>query len=400
MKVNSRVKVGITIIAFGYAIICFNFINFIAKSKLQRYFVSKRGLISNLPKTRNGGSSSSSSSSSSVKNISSFQGDVLLNESVVVTVSNMYGGVDTICLFDRDICSGIGDRLLAIFSAYTIAILNNKSMVARWCGHAIQDRSYPLEILKTYLDLPAGLTLLVDQEFDSFEKQNPMLQKISYENQELKAFSAYDGVPSLAFKTMTLLGGMHITRTMFEGAYYDWTKQIKQCNAKCALPKSQTYFALHIRQGDKSFEHGSRPFIHGANNPLFCTHEALVLASKTNMSTYFISDDVDLINSEVMSNYDPYGVKKWISVGGLYCELCMMLHSKGIIQHSPLGWSAFSAVAAFAAQIPLLNTWRGSSPDENHPHFHRFYDFDAKGGRPTLAKDCLYLSSPLSDSMF
>ena len=387
MKVNSRLKVGITIIAFGYAIICFNFINFIAKSKLQRSVVSRRGLISNSPKTGNG---------------SSVQSDVLLNESVVVTVStNMSrGGVDTICLFDRDICSGIGDRLLAIFSAYTIAILNNKSMVARWCGHAIQDRSYPLEILKTYLDLPPGLTLLVDQEFDSFEKQNPMLQKILYENQELKAFSAYDGVPSLAFKTMTLLGGMHITRTMFEGAYYDWTKQIKQCNAKCPLPKSQTYFALHIRQGDKRFEHGSRPFIHGANNPLFCTHEALVLVSKTNMSTYFISDDVDLINSEVISNYDPYGVKKWISVGGVYCELCMMLHSKGIIQHSPLGWSAFSAVAAFAAQIPLLNTWRGSSPDENHPHFHRFYDFDAKGGRPTLAKDCLHLSSPLSDSMF
>jgi hypothetical protein len=335
-------------------------------------------------------------SNSVAEKISSFHSDD--NLSNISVASSIYGSV--MCLFDRDICSGLGDRLLAIFSAYTIAILNNRSMVARWCDHAIPERSYPLEILKTHLKLPDGLTLLAGRDFDSFKKSNPMLPKILYENRELKAFSAYDGVPSLAFKTMTLDGGIHITREMFEGVYYDWTKQIKQCEARCTLPKSQAYFALHIRQGDKSFEHGSVPFIHGANNPLFCTHEALMLVSKTNLSTYFISDDVDLINSEVMSNYAPYGVKRWISVEGIYCELCMMLHSKGIIQHSPLGWSAFSAVAAFAAQTPLLNTWRGTSSDENHLHFHRFYDFDSKGGRPALAKDCLDLSSsPFYDQM-
>ena len=76
----------------------------------------------------------------------------------------------------------------------------------------------------------------------------------------------------------------------------------------------------------------------------------------------------------------------------VFCDLCLMMNSKGIIQHSPVGWSALSSVAAFAAEIPLLSTWYGTSPNENDPMFNRLYDFGSKGGRPRLAMDCADLA--------
>lgn len=283
-----------------------------------------------------------------------------------------------VALFDRRICSGLGDRLLAIFSAYTIAVLNNRSLVARWCEQSDRDdRIYPLATLQMHLRLPDGIKLLVDNDYDKLEiSKNDALVK--YEGQELEAFEGYDGVPSLAFRTMALDDSVSINRQLFENAYYNWTKQIK-----CDLPpnKSSGYLVLHIRQGDKTYEHGSHPFVPGIPNKQYCTHEAI--SHFTEKPIYVISDDYALKQKVVLS-YPTI----MIGSDGVYDDLCLMMNSQGIIQHSPVGWSALSAVAAFAAEIPLMSTWYGTSSNKYNPLFSRLYDFGAKGGRPKLTMDC------------
>lgn len=204
--------------------------------------------------------------------------------------------------FDRRICSGLGDRLLAIFSAYTIALLNNKTLVARWCVGDRSDRTYPLAALQTHVKLPDGIKLLADDQFDRFLAEAAVKDaSIEYEGQELPAFHGYDGVPSLAFRTMGLKGGVPIHRQLFEDAYYRWTKQI-QCGAMCTLPGNSSYLVLHIRQGDKALEHGSQPFVPGVPNAKYCTHEAIRNWGERGVPIYIVSDD-DSLKQRVAGAY-------------------------------------------------------------------------------------------------
>jgi hypothetical protein len=300
-----------------------------------------------------------------------------------------------VALFDRRICSGLGDRLLAIFSAYTIAVINNRSLVARWCEQSDRDdRSYPLAELQMHVRLPDGITLLADDQYESFQVSvGTDNAKVEYEGQELKAFYGYDGVPSLAFRAMALKGGVPISRQLFENTYYGWTRQIR-CNATCGMPANHSYYVLHIRQGDKTYEHGSQPFVPGVPNQKYCTHEAIAKFAERGIPIYLVSDE-DGLKQKVALSY-PGVVKPASASSGHYtqvfCDLCLMMNSRGIIQHSPMGWSALSAAAAFAAEIPLMSTWYGTSPDENDPQFNRLYDFGSKGGRPSLMLDCADLN--------
>ena len=302
--------------------------------------------------------------------------------------------VPKVALFDRRICSGLGDRLLAIFSVYTIAVLNNHSLVARWCERgSSEERTYPLAALQMYMTLPSGIKLLADDKYDNYLADvNPNSSaKITYEGHELPATAAYDGIPALAFRTMALDGGVPIDRQLFEHAYYHWTKQI-QCNPTCGLPANHSYLVLHIRQGDKTFEHGSQPFVPGAPNEKYCTHEAIKKFTERQLPIYCISDNNELKQSIAQSYPGVVNLASGLGQSQVFCDFCLMINSQGIIQHSPVGWSALSSAAAFAAEIPLLSTWYGTSPHESDPMFNRLYDFGSKGGRPRSAMDCADLA--------
>jgi len=47
-------------------------------------------------------------------------------------------------------------------------------------------------------------------------------------------------------------------------------------------------------------------------------------------------------------------------------DMELMIHARGIIQHAPASWSAFSSNIAAAKSIPLLNTWKGYDKLFNH----------------------------------
>jgi hypothetical protein len=127
-------------------------------------------------------------------------------------------------------------------------------------------------------------------------------------------------------------------------------------------------------------------------NAKYCTHEAIRNWGSRGVPMYIVSDDSEL--KQIVAGAYAGVMQSAIESPNsqVFCDLCLMMNSRGIIQHSPMGWSALSAVAAFAAEIPILSTWYGTSPNGGDPMFNRMHDFEAKGGRPKLTLDCLDLN--------
>ena len=291
--------------------------------------------------------------------------------------------------YNRGLCSGMGDRLTVYQSIAALAYAVNATCYAYWCEEGHPTRLYDFAWLSKVMHYPSNLVILSKSDF--FERTVGM-DELLYEGGELPATLAYDGVYTLALKTMILpprFGRDSCSQAQFEAAFRATSREWDMHIDTGHLPRR--FVALHIRASDKAL---SREFQYTPVDAasLYCTREVLESIERHETVPIVLVSEDDLAKRLVLSDFGH--VITVLNNRGLTKlqqetrDVAVLLRANAIVQHSPHGWSAFSSFAAMARGIPLLNTWRGG--DSLLDRFH------AAGGVPDELMTCPSLEKFMS----
>jgi hypothetical protein len=252
---------------------------------------------------------------------------------------------------NRVVCSGLGDRLCLIFAMAGLGHLANARVSVRWCDDPAE-KQYDLDVFQSMFVLPPSVTLVPSSQFDEVTAN---MSDVGFENTEIPATAAFDCVYSLAPKTFK--APQTINASSYTAAYKAAGLEFLKNGSQIGAQNKEKYVVLHVRCVDKTTD-----FHHNQ----FCTQKALSAVLSKHIRVIVVSDDVSLAR-QITNNHNMQ-----LADNDVFTDLTILYDAKGIIQHSPDGWSAFSSSIAMFRSIPLINTWRCA--------FNRIGEFRQRGG--------------------
>ena len=288
-------------------------------------------------------------------------------------------------LFDRQICTGLGDRLGTMLSLAALAHLKGETVVFQWCTtgaefdglshlkqHIPDWQGYaypPAHHVQEVLSLPAEIHL-VHANLTEAERNLPqVMERWTRDAQSLPAVEGLDAVYSYAWRVYQL-GDDPASGEQFQAAYH---KVCSPMVARARRASRGTYVAVHLRLRDNN-TYAPYPSEY-ENGRLYCTGKVIRRLLKAGHRLLAVSNDPELAAElldgrvEVVQNGDPVE------------DLSLLLGASAIVQHMWRGWSAFSSVPALAARIPLLTTFKGT-------YHHRLDFFRQYGPLPEEMYEC------------
>ena len=294
---------------------------------------------------------------------------------IVVVLSCIFfvGRVETRdYLFDRGICTGLGDRVGTMLTLAALARIEGATVVFQWCnfhkGIFSQIRShiprwhgynYSMVEFKSRFSLPAEIILV-----ESITAQHRTLPLVQWTDVGVPAEDGSDSVYTIAWKT-TRLGRAQLSAREFKESY----QTVAGFFAASVAMEGQVYVAVHLRGPDNNTYYGDMD-----NLSLYCTGKVLKQLMALNVSLVAISNNVPWANELL-------GGRLRVSDGrSAYDDFSLLLGASGVVQHAWGGWSSYSHVPALASGIPLISTFRGSR--------HRHDLFRAQGGLPREIYSC------------
>ena len=254
--------------------------------------------------------------------------------------------------FNRDICTGLGDRLVVILTLAALARVENASVAFGWCTDPSpvmsritphipkwQGYNFSLTELQNRFNLPAEIVFA------------PLGQaaKVQWQGLEVPAEQGLDSVYTIAWRTMRL-SMRHTNGKRFIAAYRDIGRSLK------AKP-DRRYAVLHLRGPDRN-----TPDAYDHDPAAFCT--AYILR-RLGMQVIAISNNPVWANElldgrfEISSNTSPYD------------DMELLWGASAIVQHVWGAWSSFSTVPALATSTPIITTYRGTP---SRPLLFQAYD--------------------------
>ena len=288
-------------------------------------------------------------------------------------------------LFDRAICTGLGDRLGTLLTLAALARMEKARVVFPWC----EDPSEILPRVRPQIPQWDGYDFPLHEFIERFHPPNElmlvsnltaanrMLPRVRWEGVGVPAEDGSDAVYTIAWRT-TQLSRPPVSAEEFRLAYRAVSRPIAaRARSKMRahhLGYARPYAVFHLRGPDHNTFF---PFA-GAydDRALFCTGSVVRRMLKRKVDMYAISNNVSWAN-ELLA-----GVKGLRVVAGstAYDDITLLLGASAVIQHAWSGWSSYSTVPALAAGIPLITTWRGTP--------HRLDLFRAQGGLPSELYSC------------
>ena len=264
----------------------------------------------------------------------------------------------SVWVYNRTICSGLGDRLGALLTVAALARISNVDVEMEWCdgdlsrvygnvrAHIPEWHGFNYSRVE-FLDafgVPSNIRLV-----DKFtERGRP---SVSYVGGELPAEEARDQVYTLASRTTHLHKPAH---------HDDFVRAYHVVGAQLAprQPTTHGYVVLHVRAPGKN-SYAPR---YVRDPGLFCTRRILSAILRRDYPVILISDDLAFAQEAVAPHVLP------IANGTAFEDMALLLGALGIVQHSPTGYSSYSSVPAMARGIPLINTYKGED------HRYRLFD--------------------------
>lgn len=285
-------------------------------------------------------------------------------------------------LFDRPICTGLGDRVGTMLSLAALARVENASIAFLWCnnpsmippGHrAMIPRwtgfTYNLDEFKSRF-MPPNEIVFVDN------LSNPLFQalpRVIWKGLPLPAEQGSDSIPQNGWLTMRLPTATKLDYIdAFQSHYRNLARPIASAQVRTWM--QGPYILLHMRGPDDNTY--ACP-LDGPDN--YCTGKVIKGLQRMRMGIpiYAISNNLswatDLLDGHV---------KLINETGSVYDSFSLLISAKAIIQHAWGGWSSYSSVPALISGAPMINTY-----DVNQKH-HRFHVFRAQLGVPTNYYDC------------
>ena len=284
-------------------------------------------------------------------------------------------------LFDRAICTGLGDRLGTMLTLAALAKLENARVVFRWCEDPVEvvprlsthipewhGYNYSLSYFKDRIGpLPEQIILVA-----SILPEHRRLPLVRWANNEIPAEEGSDSVYTIAWRSTRLsVSTRRMTADRFQEAYRAVARKLALQHAR---PHSTPYVVLHLRGPDKNT---FSPFEGAFEDPdLFCTGKVVRRLFKDRVRMIVMSNNASWAN-ELLGKRLNLQVDQAASP---FDDMSLLLGASAIVQHAWGGWSSYSTVPALAAGKPLITTFRGNP--------HRFGLFEQQGGLPVELFDC------------
>lgn len=278
--------------------------------------------------------------------------------------------------YDRRLCTGLGDRLSIMLAVAALARSQNASCYFYWCVDNVGSHLfYSFEDISKYMVFPKNVVVL---SLDEFNLRSAGALAIAFEGGELPAVNAYDGVYTLAEKTM-ILPNHTASHEAFLSAYRQVGQEWTIHNPIMKLPRP--YIVLHLRQGDKTESNLDSDLV--PDSSTYCTFDILTTMRAYEVQVVLISDDPEAKKHVLKHFGDIVAVPVTRGFSKIQVEMMdldLLSNAAGIIQHVTLGWSAYSSTVAMAKGIPLVTTMRNG--------WSRLDDFREKGGCPPELMKC------------
>ena len=269
-------------------------------------------------------------------------------------------------LFERDICTGLGDRLGLVLTLAAFARLEDAVVVFPWCedpGPVLprltagiptwRGYNFSLAEFRRRFELPKEVALVRNVTSEHWG-----LPRVRWENVGVQAEHGSDSVYTVAWRTMRL-GRADVGASEFGRAY----KRIGTALAS-KWRRREPYAVLHLRGPD-----ANTPDAYDHDPSAFCTGKVVRRLQRLGLRFIAMSNNCTWAN-------DLLGGHLRVSCedSEAYDDLGQLLGASAIVQHVWGGWSSFSSVPALAASIPMITTFRGTP--------FRPGLFQAQGGAP------------------
>jgi hypothetical protein len=284
-------------------------------------------------------------------------------------------------LFDRPICTGLGDRVGTMLSLAALARVENATIAYLWCEDpsVVYPRvgkwiprwtgwEYNLTEFRARFRPPPEIVFVQDLADPSLQR----LPKVVWgESMPFPAEQGSDSIPQIGWLTMRL---PTLTKLDYINQFQAHYRNIIAPIAAAQPDVHGPFILVHLRGPDDN-----TPLFDMDTPDHYCTGRVVraLLRRKLGMPVYAISNNLTWAN-EMLEGRVPI----LEDAGSAYDHFSLLVAAKAIIQHAWGGWSAYSSVAALISGAPMISTY-----DPAAPH-HRFRLFKSQLAIPPNFYDC------------
>jgi hypothetical protein len=295
-------------------------------------------------------------------------------------------------VYDRAVCTGLGDRVGALMTLATLARVHDVEVVFRWCGDPSEIYPTQRAFMPKWHGFDYNLTefqrrfwpdsLQISMAYPNLTREQlESPYKIVWQGLRVPAESALDQIYPTAWMAVEVPGRPVPDPETYKESYR-WVARSVMVHALAHnsndLRLEGGYIALHMRGPDDN-TYSQHEGCHDSPK-LYCTTRVVnrlrkeiprativVLTNNAEWAKQALSPKKVVISQDV-DDYD---------------DLALLLGAKAIVQHANFGWSSYSSNPAMIAGVPLLTTFRRRLVQE-----HRFNIFKNYGGIPDEFHDC------------
>lgn len=288
-------------------------------------------------------------------------------------------------VYDRPICTGLGDRVGILATLAALARLHGVKIVFEWC----QDPSQIFPRVRKHIPQFVGWNysgeefvrrfwphqedlVLVADNLTHYQRQ--MVGRVAWEGLAVPGEAGLDHCYTTAWKTMRVPGQPEFDANTFKNFYKLAARAVVGHGAGRRPDK---YVVVHMRGPDHN---NYNPFEGCHDAPeMYCTKQVLkrVIKDIPSAKIFAMSNNVTWMKWLIKHKRIEY-----LEHRHDYDDFDLLLGASGIVQHALHGWSAYSSNPAMLAGVPMITTYKPNQP------LFRLDWFRDHGGVPDEFHDC------------
>jgi hypothetical protein len=305
-------------------------------------------------------------------------------------------------VYERAVCTGLGDRVGALMTLATLARLHSVSIVFRWCGdpseifpsqHQHMPRwhgfDYNLSEFRQRF-WPSALDEYIafaTPELSSEHKASK--NKIIWNGLAVPAEAGLDQAYTTAWNAVQVPEKKVLDADRYQKTYR-WVGRKVVLHAVRNHPRliqDDPYIVAHMRGPD---DNTYNSFLGCHDHPkLYCTRSVLkrLLKRLPGVKVFVVTNNATWAESLIS-----HGKLDILTDTSAYDDFALLLGASAIVQHANYGWSSYSSNPSMMSRAPMITTFK------RHLQHHRLALLEAYGGIPSEFYDCTRIDEFVSEA--
>lgn len=290
-------------------------------------------------------------------------------------------------VYDRPICTGLGDRVGILATLAALARLHGVRIVFEWC----QDPSQIFSRVHKHIPRWSGYNYSVEEFVGRFwphqddlvlitdnltHYQRQMVGRVVWEGLAVPGEAGLDHCYTTAWKALKVPNQPEFDANTFKN-FYKLAARSMFNHALRHTPSRKKYIAVHMRGGDDN-TYEAFPGVHDAPE-MYCTGKVLkaIMKNAPRARVFVLSNNVSWAKGLLKHKR-----LEFQETLGAFEDFALLLGASGIVQHAQHGWSAYSSNPAMLSGVPMITTYKPNQP------LFRLDWFRDHGGVPDEFHDC------------